>query len=186
MEPLDLNPVPVIAKDIGDASILASAAALRRQVPSRSVILVFKNVNIRLRARALGLAPEDYRNDQVIDDTDLLPNSIGTLTASVWDTCTDLSSWQVGGQAFYEFPHPEAAKLTLNEFVPIAGDKTSFTGRVVRKEGRHVTLEGMTDFANPARALHGVSAKNDEQNFALNLLMDPEIDFVTLLEPAGV
>ncbi|MGA0027126.1 MAG: PhoH family protein, partial [Steroidobacteraceae bacterium] len=57
---------------------------------------------------------------------------------------------------------------------------------IVRKvEGDLATLELVRDFRNPRQAVWGINARNREQNLALNLLLDPEIDFVTILGPAG-
>ena len=51
--------------------------------------------------------------------------------------------------------------------------------------GKTAQLETIRDFSSPKNPVWGVVARNPEQNYALNLLMDPNVDFVTLLGPAG-
>ena len=73
----------------------------------RQVILVTKDINMRIKARALGLPREDYFNDKVLEDTDLLYTGVRELPADFWDTHgKDMESWQQGGHTFYRVHGP--------------------------------------------------------------------------------
>ncbi len=79
---------------------------------------------------------------------------------------------------------PLAAELNINQFVYTEGEH-AFNARVRSVEPGLAVLETVRDYGNPRNAVWGVSARNREQNFALNLLMDPDVDFITLLGQAG-
>jgi len=169
----------------GDNQILAVLMHLAQQFPTRSVILVSKDINMRIKARALGLEAQDYFNDKVLEDSDLLYGGARELPADFWEThARNMDSWKEEGHTYYRLEGPVAAELLLNEFVFQRGE-TPLQAKVVEKEGRGVVLRTLTDFSHQKNNVWGITARNREQNFALNLLMDPEIDFVTLLGQAG-
>ena len=169
-----------------DNQIIAVVRHLQRAQPARAVILVSKDINMRIKARALGLAAEDYFNDKVLEDTDLLYAGVRKLPADFWDTHgKDMESWKKDGHTFYRVRGPLVPKLVLNEFVYDETAERPLHATVRECSGRAAVLETVRDYAHPRNAVWGVSARNREQNFALNLLMDPAIDFVTLLGQAG-
>ena len=169
----------------GDNQILAVMLHLKRRYPTRAVILVSKDINMRIKARALSLAAEDYFNDQVLEDTDLLYVGARELPADVWETHGQgMESWKKESRTYYRIKGPLCSTLLINEFVFIAGDE-SFSAQVIEVSGHTAVLETLIDYTNPKHAVWGITARNREQNFALNMLMDPEIDFVTLLGQAG-
>ena len=69
-----------------DNQILGVVLFLSRHFPKRQVILVSKDINMRIKARALGLPAEDYFNDKVLEDTDLLYAGLRELPADFWDS----------------------------------------------------------------------------------------------------
>lgn len=170
----------------GDNQILAVLIALaKRHGAEREVVLVSKDINMRIKARALGQAAQDYFNDKVLDDRDLLDPGYRTLPADFWDThARGLKSWKEEGRTYYAASGPLASGLTLNQFVTVASDPP-FHARVSEKEGAVVVLESIEDYAHPKLNVWGINARNLEQSYALNLLMDPEVDLVTLLGQAG-
>ena len=169
----------------GDNQILAVMLHLKRRYPTRAVILVSKDINMRIKARALSLAAEDYFNDQVLEDTDLLYVGARELPADFWETHGQgMESWKKESRTYYRIKGPLCSTLLINEFVFIAGDE-SFSAQVIEVSGHTAVLETLIDYTNPKHAVWGITARNREQNFALNMLMDPEIDFVTLLGQAG-
>ena len=169
----------------GDNQILAVMLHLKRRYPSRAVILVSKDINMRIKARALGLAAEDYFNDQVLEDTDLLYVGARELPANFWETHGQgMESWKKESRTYYRIKGPLCSSLLINEFVFIAGDDV-FSAQVIEVSGHTAVLETLVDYTNPKHAVWGICARNREQNFALNMLMNPEIDFVTLLGQAG-
>src|SRR4030095_15884963 len=85
---------------------------------------------------------------------------------------------------FYEVNGPSVLEWQPNQCV--YEDSPQGIEAIVRKvEGEHATLELLRDYRNERHSVWGITARNREQNFALNLLLDPEIDFVTILGPAG-
>ncbi len=168
-----------------DNLIIGVVAHLHRGHPDREVILVSKDINMRIKARAAGLAAEDYFNDQVLEDSDLLYAGSRLLEPDFWEANGNgLESWKKDGATLYRVRGPLAADLNVNQFVYIEGDR-AFNARVRSVEPGNAVFETVRDYGNPRNAVWGVTARNREQNFALNLLMDPEVDFVTLLGQAG-
>ena len=168
-----------------DNQILGVALHLQREQAGRPVILVSKDINMRIKARTLGVAAQDYYNDKVLEDTDVLYTGIRELPADFWDAhATDMESWQENGRSYFRLRGPLVGALFQNEFVYQEGDKP-FAARVTAADGRTAVLETLRDYAHAKNGIWGITARNREQNFALNALLDPEIDFVTLLGQAG-
>jgi PhoH-like ATPase len=168
-----------------DNQILGVVLHLGRTHPKRQVILVSKDINMRIKARALGLPAEDYFNDKVLEDTDLLYTGVTELPADFWDTHgKGMESWQANGHTFYRLKGPMANDFLVNEFV-YQESSTPFYAKVLSVQGKSAELQTIKDFSHHKNNVWGITSRNREQNFALNVLMDPEIDFVTLLGQAG-
>ncbi|CEN56605.1 PhoH family protein [Candidatus Methylopumilus turicensis] len=177
--------LPMLAGSIADNQILGVVLALKKKHPEREVVLVSKDINIRIKARALNVPAEDYFNDKVLEDTELLYSGTKELPENFWDKHSkDMESWQDAGRMFYRITGPLCRSLLINEFVFYAFEKP-FEAIVRSIEGNTAVLEIIKDFTQVKHAVWGIAARNREQNFALNLLMDPEIDFVSLLGQAG-
>ena len=168
-----------------DNQIIGVVKHLQETLDKRDVILVSKDINMRIKAHALGLAAEDYFNDRVLEDTDLLYTGVRELPGDFWETHgKGMESWQEEGQTFYRISGPLCSSLLPNEFVFQPADK-DFEARVMEAEASNAVLATVRDFRHARHAVWGIAARNREQNFALNLLMDPNIDFITLLGQAG-
>ncbi len=168
-----------------DNQILAVALDLQHHNPKRSVVLVSKDINMRIKARAIGVAAEDYFNDKVLEDTDLLYAGMRELPKDFWDKHgKDMESWQEHGRTLYRIRGPLVSSFHLNEFVYQDADKP-FYAIVAAQEGKTCVLKTLKDYTHQKNNIWGITARNREQNFALNVLMDPEVDFVTLLGQAG-
>jgi PhoH-like ATPase len=172
-----------------DNQILGVVYALQNQQQSRSVVLVSKDINMRIKARALGLNAEDYFNDQVLEDTDVLYSGQLALPVDFWEThSSNLESWQEGAHTYYRVQGAMPMQMVLNQYVYFEHpDALAFHGQVISIDvsNRTATLRSLIDYSNPKHGVWGIGARNREQNFALNVLMDTEIDFVTLLGAAG-
>ncbi|WP_035052050.1 PhoH family protein [Andreprevotia chitinilytica] len=167
-----------------DNQILGVVHHLQQMQPKRAVVLVSKDINMRIKARAMGLAAEDYFNDKVLEDTDLLYTGIREIDLAFWEkNGKDMQSWQEGGKSYWRLKGPECPELHTNQMLFQAGEP--FAARVVSVEGKTATFESLKDYSHQKNAIWGVTARNREQNFALNLLMNPDIDFVSLLGQAG-
>uniref|UniRef100_UPI00201DE417 PhoH family protein n=1 Tax=Ramlibacter sp. 2FC TaxID=2502188 RepID=UPI00201DE417 len=170
-----------------DNQILGVVEALRQQHAPREVVLVSKDINMRVKARALGLAAEDYQNDKALDDDDLLYAGALALPTDFWSRHSKtVESWQEGSHTFYRISGPIVPSLLINQFVYFeAPGEPSLYARVTEIRGKTAVLKTLKDFNHLKNAVWGVTTRNREQNFAMNLLMDPEVDFVTLTGTAG-
>ena len=170
-----------------DNQILGVVQSLRELHPGRDVVLVSKDINMRVKARALGLPAEDYFNDKTLEDGDLLYTGVMALPADFWDRHgKTMESWQQGGHTFYRISGPLVPALMINLFVYLeAPGAAPLYARVTEITGKTAVLKTLRDYTHGKNAVWGVTARNREQNFALNLLMDPECDFITLTGTAG-
>jgi PhoH-like ATPase len=168
-----------------DNNILETTRSLLGQNPGMDVTLVSKDINLRIKARVIGISAEDYYNDRVLDDVALLYTGMRELPSGFWDAQgAELKCWQETGRTFYSVPVDRFEQFYPNEFLHGPGeDDLELVSR--RIENGKVVLERARDYRQTRHAVWGMTARNREQSFAMNLLMDPEIDFVTLLGAAG-
>ena len=180
------TPLPAgLTSDAPDNILLGVALDLAKAHPKRQVILVSKDINLRIKAHALRVPAEDYTNDQVLDDANLLFTGVERLPADFWDTHSkDMESWKSEGRTYYRIRGPRIKTWHANQFLYDDGPR-AFQAVVRRFEKDAAIIEVAKDYTAEHHGVWGITARNREQNFALNLLMDPEIDFVTLLGHAG-
>ncbi len=167
-----------------DNQILSVVIHLQKKYPKRPVILVSKDINMRIKSRALNLLAEDYFNDKVLEDTDILYTGTRALPENFWDKHgKGMESWKKEAKTYYKINGPLCPQMLINECVWL--EKDGFTAIVKEAAGKTAVLETLIDYTHPKNAVWGITARNREQNFAMNLLMNPDIDFVTLLGQAG-
>jgi PhoH-like ATPase len=167
-----------------DNQILSVVIHLQKKFPKRPVILVSKDINMRIKSRALNLLAEDYFNDKVLEDTDILYSGTRALPDDFWNKHSKgMESWKKESKTYYKVTGPLGPQLLVNEFVWLEAD--GFAAIVKETAGKTAVLETLIDYTHPKNAIWGITARNREQNFAMNLLMNPDIDFVTLLGQAG-
>ena len=185
--PLDYTLPASLPQGKADNQILGVVAALRKQHAPRQVVLVSKDINMRVKARALGLAAEDYQDDKTLDDVDLLYTGALALAPDFWSKAgKQVESWQSGAHLYYRISGPLVAQLTINQFVYFeAPGEPSLYARVTEIRDKTAVLTTLKDYGSSKNNVWGVSTRNREQNFAMNLLMDPDVDFVTLTGTAG-
>ncbi|MCW8878624.1 MAG: PhoH family protein [Kangiellaceae bacterium] len=168
-----------------DNTIVSIAHRLQQDNKDKLVTLVSKDINLRIKAKILGVHSEDYFNDQVLDDLETLFTGQSILPDDFWESHDkEMKSWQEEGRTFYKISGPLASNWVVNQFVYL-DDGSGFSAIVREVEGDSATIELAKDHSTPANDVWGITARNIEQSFALNLLMDPDIDFVTLQGPAG-
>ncbi len=167
-----------------DNQILAAVIELRDQHPDRAVILVTKDINLRIKASINGLVAEDYENDRALDDFSLLYTGSAELPEDFWDRHPEVKSWTERGRTFYQLDRREDEAWFPNECLFLPGDN-DLELRVLHLDEHSATLALLDDHSHANHHVWGIGARNREQNFALNALMDPDIDFVTLLGNAG-
>ena len=171
-----------------DNNILMTALALQTKYPQRPVTLVSKDINLRIKAAISGVHTEDYHNDQVLDDLTLLYNGYTALPENFWDAHGDkMESWHdARGRACYRIKGPLVKKWHVNQFLHLPDEEEHGLELCVSSKEKDVAeLRVIRDYRSGKTPVWGIHAKNREQNYALNLLLDPDVDFVTLLGAAG-
>ncbi len=186
-KPLDYSLPISLPQGKADNQILGVVEALRKEYAPREVVLVSKDINMRVKARALGLATDDYQNDKTLEDGDLLYAGSLALPGDFWTRQSKtIESWQQGSHTFYRITGPIVASLLINQFVFFeAPGEPPLYARVTEIRAKTAVLKTLKDYNHLKNAVWGVTTRNREQNFAMNLLMDPEVDFVTLAGTAG-
>ena len=168
-----------------DNMILGQALGLQKQQPQSRVVLVSKDINLRIKAAVIGVHAEDYYSDKTIEDADVLYTGMEALPEDFWEKHgSNMRSWKEADRTWYEIRGPAVASWHCNEFVHQSGE-AGIEAIVRSVDGQSARLELARDFRTERHSIWGITARNREQNFACNLLLDPEIDFVTILGPAG-
>ncbi|MDX1835980.1 PhoH family protein [Legionella taurinensis] len=167
-----------------DNTLLATALGLQKKHPDRAVVIISKDINLRIKAGILGIPAEDYYNDQVLDDVNLLHSGLHILENNFWDTHSkNMEAWQENGKTFYRITGPLTNQWNYNDC--LSTEDNQFQAMVKTIESNGVVVQVARDFTQPKHSVWGINARNREQNFALNMLLDPDIDFVTLQGSAG-
>ena len=168
-----------------DNEILAQALALQKAFAAARVTLVSKDINLRIKASIIGVHTEDYYSDKTIEDADLLYTGIQALPPTFWEKHgKGMQSWQEHARTYYRVKGPMSRDWHVNQFL-YQDQPNGFEAVVRTLTDNEAVLELVRDFRGDRHSIWGITARNREQNFALNLLMDPEVDFITILGPAG-
>ena len=165
----------------GDNNILAVALEQLRSgliADQPPVVLVTKDTNLRIKADAVGLTAQDYTTDKV-DIADLYPG-VCELTASA--TAMEAIRGD-GGLPLAELPSAQGVTLQANEGVTLVDQAQPSHTLLARYDGRRQALLPLQR-AGKVR-LGKVGARNREQTFALDLLLDPAVQLLTLVGKAG-
>lgn len=183
---LDILPES-LARGSGDNRIIAVTMSLRKEYGNREVILVSKDINLRIKARALGLVTEDYRSDQIVEDMDTLPLGYTNLDENSWNAMAEEMEADDGPKgSHYRLKWPEnILKPQVNGFVVLPGKKEQVLRCTKIEDHGYVQLHDVHSYRSERNAVWGIRARNAEQNMAMNLLMDAELDMVSLLGRAG-
>ena len=116
--PLDYSLPTSLPPGKADNQILGVVEALRKLHAPREVVLVSKDINMRVKARALGLNAEDYQNDKTLEDGDLLYAGVLALPPDFWaKSGKNVESWQSGAHTYYRIGGPIVPQLMINQFV---------------------------------------------------------------------
>ncbi|NEZ03201.1 PhoH family protein [Wenzhouxiangella sp. XN201] len=171
-------------RGLADNEILLAALNLKHLYDERQVVLVSKDINLRIKAAIHGITAEDYFNDRALDDLSLLYSGVLELDNRFWEERDTRDSWTDNGRTYYRIGRSDDDEWYPNQCLRL--DDNNGLEAIVRELGKDsVMLEVARDYRRSQHGVWGIHARNPEQNFALNLLMDPEIDFVTLLGTAG-
>ena len=164
--------------------ILSTALSLKKNLESANIVLVSNDINLRIKAAILGITAEDYFNDRALDDLSLLSQGMSIEDETFWDQHPEVDSWSEGGQTYYRLDRIDGDDWYPNQCIVI-GEGDGIEAIVSEVTPTQVILRLVSDYLSGKNTIWGIQARNREQNFAMNLLMDPEIDFVTLMGTAG-
>jgi len=185
--------------DKKDNYILAVTLDLQKREPNSPTILISKDTNLRVRADALGLDAENYE-EQGVSISELYPGACElTVPSSTMDRLHENGEWTISAgehtpkrprDADYE-PGAAMPGFHPNEYVHLT-DREGRGQSVLARVGRGYEPAGDSADSVPLETLEtltstawGIEPRNKEQAFALNALLDDEIDLVTLVGKAG-
>lgn len=167
-----------------DNQIINCALELQATNPHREIVLVTKDINMRLKALGAGLKRvEDYRTDQLVSDIDLLPAGHSNLEGNFWERVEDVQSYQDGNHTYHQ-----VTQTLLPETYPceyIYDDTEEFAARVTAVEGEQVTLRDLNVDRLMQQNCWGIEPINVYQAFAMDAVQDPDLDLVILNGAAG-
>lgn len=178
---------PALATGTGDNRIISVTMSLQQEKPDREVILVSKDINLRVKARALGLVAEDYRSDMVVEDLDVLSSGQLQLDDETWASMGEgMKVTEVDHGSHYSVAWPAHLPIPkVNSFVLLPGDKPVALRVVEHNDGNRVEMQDIYSYRHERHAVWGVQARNYEQNMAMNLLMNADLDLVGIMGLAG-
>jgi len=176
---------PTLPGHGADNAILGHTLALQKEHPQARVTLVSKDINLRIKAAIIGVHAEDYSSDKTIEDADLLYTGMQEIPNDFWERHgKQMHSWQEQTRTFYRIQGPLIREWQPNLFLYQA-QSNGVEAIVQSIDDDGAVLQLAQDYRSERHNVWGIAARNREQNFALNLLMNPDIDFVTILGPAG-
>ncbi len=174
-----------VNQNLPDNKILSTTVVLQKLHPTRQIILVSKDINLRIKARVAGICAEDYSSDKTLDDASLLYSGIEELDEDFWEIHNkELECHKEPTKTLYTLKGPLVETCFPNQCFYLAGEKP-FEAVISEVDGDTIKFQHAKDYRSDKSQVWGINARNLEQNFALNLLMDPSVDFVTLLGTAG-
>jgi len=167
-----------------DNIIINVALHLQQQHPEREVILVTKDINMRLKALGAGLRRvEDYRTDQLVSDLELLPSGHHCFNGNFWDHIENVESYQDDGHTYHRIAPEVMPEAYCNQY--ISDDQMEFAARVVDINDQYITLMDLGYERLMRQHCWGIEPINIEQAFAMQALLDPTIDLAILNGAAG-
>ncbi|MEY3667283.1 MAG: hypothetical protein RL572_823 [Pseudomonadota bacterium] len=168
---------------LNDNKILNAVASLKQRHPGRRVVLVTKDINMRLKARGIGIESEDYHSDQLLGDITQLNKGYIEFKHSFWDVVEDVRTDHASGGTLYHVAREVIAHNVFpNQFLY---DNTGFLARVLKVGKQEVVLRHLDLDKMLQRETWGLKPRDAFQAMALNLLLDPDIHIVNLTGAAG-
>ncbi len=172
-----------LPEDLNDNKIINLVVILSKERPGLPVVLVTKDINMRLKARACGVAAEDYHTDQLVDDVGQLSRGYHSLTGSFWDRVSTVETQQGHGRTWHRVQLIDnLPAVHINEFVL---DEQGFVGWIKGIEGDELLLLDLHQEPLLHQEAWGLRPRDIHQALALYALLDPDIHLVNLSGAAG-
>jgi PhoH-like ATPase len=174
----------VFTSNENDNRIINVALHLQKANAPQQVVLVTKDLNMRLKAKGAGLAHvEDYRTDQLISDIKYLSRGFHRFEGNFWDKVKSVDSRTEGRDTIHTIPKAMLPEAYINEF--LLDESNDFAGLVEAINGDSLEVLDLGYERLMGRHAWGITPKNIGQAMALHALLDPHIDLVILTGPAG-
>jgi len=168
----------------GDNRILNAVLHLQNKRSPREVVLITKDINMRLRAKGAGVRfVEDYRTDQLIDDVQYLTKGFQTRPGNFWDQVENVDSYALEGKTYHKLDREPFEPTYINQYV--LDEDSDFAARVETLSDDKLTLRDLSRERMMHRKAWDIMPKNIYQAMAMDALLDPEIDLVILTGAAG-
>lgn len=175
--------VQTLANSLNDNKIINLLVSLQVADQQTRIVLVTKDINMRLKARACGLAAEDYTNDQLVSDVKQLSKGYAEFEGSFWERFSGVETVQAIGETRHYLRREDwDAPVFANQFVV---DEQGFIGRVLSVSSEQIVLRNMNYERLMNQEVWGLRPHNIHQAMALDLLRDPSVHLVSLTGPAG-
>ncbi len=176
------EPIMLLPENLNDNKIINQLVELRSRHPGTSVVLVTKDINMRLKARACGIDSQDYHTDQLVDDVALLSRGYHTLEGSFWDRVNKVETRQGHGKTWHTVQLLEKLPAHINEFIV---DEQGFVGWIKEVNGNELLILDMHHEQLMHQEAWGLRPRDVYQSLALYALLDPDIHLVNLSGAAG-
>ena len=176
------EPIMLLPENLNDNKIINQLVDVRSRHPGTSVVLVTKDINMRLKARACGIASEDYHTDQLVDDISLLSRGYHTMDGSFWDLVDKVETRQGHGKTWHTVQMLERLPAHINEFIV---DEQGFVGWIKEVNGNELLILDMHHEQLMHQEAWGLRPRDVYQSLALHALLDPDIHLVNLSGAAG-
>jgi len=166
-----------------DNRIINVALNLQNTNPDAFVCLVTKDINMRLKAKGSGLEQvEDYRNDKVLDDVDLLAKGYEFFENGFWEQIKRVSTEHEGSETVHLIDGKDLQHAYPKMFIL---DNTEFVGMVLSIDSEHIRILDLSRHRLMGQNFWGIKPRNMEQAMSLFLLHYDDIDMSVLTGPAG-
>lgn len=181
------NPSEGLKPSSNDNMIINDLLVLKESTPERDVVLVTKDINMRLKARGTGLFSEDYHNDQLITDLESLATGYHHVEGSFWEAVEAIAPQKVEGGKYHVIKREVLQAVIerqayVNQFIY---DDKEFVCRVYKEDDDNYAIELLNTGILMRQKAWGMTPRDIHQAMAMYLLFDPEIDLVALNGAAG-
>jgi PhoH-like ATPase len=177
------EPNSLLPEHLNDNIIINQLIDLHARKTDLRIVLVTKDINMRLKARACGIAAEDYSTDQLVDDVSLLSRGYQNMTGSFWDRVSKVETRQERGRTWHRVQLSESLPpMHMNEFII---DEQGFVGWVKGVKADELLILDMHQEPLLHQEAWGLKPRDIYQGLALFALLDPDIHLVNLSGAAG-
>lgn len=174
----------VLSFNENDNRIINAALHIQKMHPHSKIVLVTKDINMRLKAKGAGLAHvEDYRTDQLIDDIQFLTKGYHQFEGDFWQHVKVCDTQIEGRNTNHILDKSTVPICYMNEY--LIDESETFAAKVTGWSDDQVSILDLGRDRLMGKSAWGIHPKNIYQGMAMDALLDPTIDLVILTGPAG-